>query len=84
MHHRLPARPPPQIAKSPLSPNLAFEYAITPAGVCQVGYGPVAPQAAGGAQVAGSALAMPIMNQGPPEPPEWGEADGWGGGGGAR
>ncbi|KAI8476143.1 MAG: hypothetical protein J3K34DRAFT_514052 [Monoraphidium minutum] len=64
-----------KIAKSPLSPNVAFEYAITPAGVQQVGAGPAPPQAFGGAGVvAGSALAMPIVNTRPPEA-------GWGDGG---
>jgi hypothetical protein len=66
-----------QIAKSPLSPNVAFEYAVTAAGVQQVGSGPVAPQAGGGAQVAGSAMAMPILNQQPPEVADWGDGGGW-------
>lgn len=48
----------------------------------QVGAGAVAPQAAGAAQVGGSALAIPIMNQAPPDLGGGWEGGGWGGGGG--
>lgn len=79
-----PAHPRPhsQIAKSPLSPNLAFEYAITPAGVQQVGTGPAA-AAGGAALVGGSAMAIPIANQQPPDTGGggggyYGDGGGWG------
>ena len=70
-----------KIAKSPLSPSLAFEYAITAAGVQQVGAGPVDAARAG---VGGSALAIPIANEAPPDWSAGGYGDdgGWGGGGG--
>jgi hypothetical protein len=42
--------------------------------VRQVGSGPVAPEAAGGAaRVGGSAMAVPIVNQAPPDAPGWGD-----------
>ncbi|GBF98527.1 DNA repair protein RAD51 [Raphidocelis subcapitata] len=72
-----------KIAKSPISPNLAFEYAITAAGAQQVGCGPVT-ATDGAAQVGGSVLALPIVNQPAPEGPAWdgGGGGGWGGDGG--